>query len=223
MPIRLNLLAEAQALEDMRRRDPVKRAFVVGIILVSVMVLWSISLLLKSVAYKSEISGLENVMQRHADENKEVMNNVKQIDEITKKLTALDKLSTNRFLVANMLNALQVSTLKDIQLARLKIEDNLIFNEEVKAGTGRNPRPASVTEKPLLTLDARDSCANPGDLIPKFQEKIASATYFDAMLNKADQQRVHLRDASYGAKQMGIDGRIFQPFSLECRFKEQTR
>jgi hypothetical protein len=223
MPIRLNLLAESQALEDMRRRDPVKRALVVGVILVSIMVLWSASLGFKAIAYKREISTLDTLMQTHADQNKEVMNNVKQISEITQKLAALDELSTNRFLIANLLNALQQSTLKDIQLARLKLDDNLIYNEEVKPGGSHPPRPASVTEKPLLTLDARDSCANPGDLIPKFQEKIASATYFDAMLNKADQQRVHLRDASYGAKQMGIDGKIFQPFSLECRFKEKTR
>lgn len=223
MPIRLNLLAESQALEDMRRRDPVKRALVAGVILVSIMILWSASLAFKAIAYNREISTLDGLMQQHADQNKEVMSNVKQIAEISQKLTALDNLAQNRFLVANLLNALQQSTLKDIQLARLNLQDNLIYNEEVKAAAGRASKPASVTEKPLLTLDARDSCPNPGDLIPKFQEKIASAPYFYAMLNTADQQRVHLRDASYGAKQMGIDGKVFQPFSLECRFKEKTR
>ena len=34
MPIRLNLLAEAQALEESRRRDPVKRAVWAGVFLV---------------------------------------------------------------------------------------------------------------------------------------------------------------------------------------------
>ena len=37
MPIRINLLAEMQALEDQRRRDPVKRVFLTGIVLVSMM------------------------------------------------------------------------------------------------------------------------------------------------------------------------------------------
>ncbi len=207
----------------MRRRDPVKRAVVAGIILVSVMVLWSASLGLKAIAYKSEISGLENVMQRNANQNKEVMNNLKQIGEIKQKLASLNDLSTNRFLVANMLNALQQSTMDDIQLARLTLDDNLVYNEEIKAGGSHPPRPASVTEKALLTLDARDSCSKPGDLIPKFQQKLAAAPYFDAMLNKSDQQRVHLKDGSYRAQQMGIDNKPFQPFSLECRFKEKTR
>ena len=205
----------------MRRRDPVKRAFLVGIGLISITLVWSASLAVKAVAYKSEISSLETLMKVHADQNKEVMNNLKQIGDIKQKLASLDKLSTNRFLVANLLNALQKSTMDDIQLARLKLDDSLILNEEVKAGPGRTPRAASVTEKILLTLDGRDSCAKPGDLIPKFQQKLADAPYFDAMLNKADQQRVHL--TSYNAVQMGLDNRPFQPFSRECRFKEKTR
>jgi hypothetical protein len=223
MPIRLNLLAETQALEDMRKRDPVKRFLVGGVILVSVMLLWSASLAFKAIAYKSEISTLDTLMQAHANQNKEVMNNLQQIKDITAKLAALDKLSTNRFLVANLLNALQLSTMDDIQLARLRLDDTLTYNDEIKAGGSRAPRAASVTERPMLTLDAKDSCAKPGDLIPKFQQKLAAAPYFDAMLNKADEKRVHLKDGSYGAQQAGPDGRPFQPFALECRFKEKTR
>jgi len=41
MPIRLNLLAEAQAAEEARRRDPVKRAIWIGALLVSVVLVWS--------------------------------------------------------------------------------------------------------------------------------------------------------------------------------------
>jgi len=37
MPIRINLLAESQALEEMRRRDPVKRAIWVGVLVVSLL------------------------------------------------------------------------------------------------------------------------------------------------------------------------------------------
>jgi hypothetical protein len=223
MPIRLNLLAESQAMEDMRRRDPVKRSFLAGIGVVSVMLVWSASLGVKSIAYKSEISSLDNIMEAHANQHKEVMNNLGQMKEISGKLASLDKLSTNRFLVASMLNALQQTTMDDVQLSRLRLDDNLIFNEEIKASSGKTPRAASVTEKIVLTLDARDSCAKPGDLIPKFQQKIAAASYFDTMLKKGDQDRVHLKDGSYGAVQMGVDNRPFQPFALECRFKENTR
>jgi hypothetical protein len=225
MPIRLNLLAEAQAIEDMRRRDPVKRAMLAGIISVSIMVLWSVSLWLKAIAYNSEISSTEKLLELHSQENKEVLNNLKQSVDIDQKLAALDKLSTNRFLVANLMNAMQQTVVEDVQLTRLRMDDDLIFNEEVKANPAikRAAKPASVTEKIVLTLDAKDACPHPGDLIPKFQQRIADATYFEAMLDKSDSQRVHLKEGSYIAQQMGVNGRAFQPFTLECRFPEKTR
>ena len=41
MPIHINLLAEAQAAEELRRRDPVKRALFIGVSLVVVSLVWS--------------------------------------------------------------------------------------------------------------------------------------------------------------------------------------
>ena len=41
MPIRINLLAEQQAAEELRRRDPVKRAIWVAGFFVVVVVVWS--------------------------------------------------------------------------------------------------------------------------------------------------------------------------------------
>lgn len=221
MPIRLNLLAEAQAQEDARRRDPVKRALLAGIVAVFIMVVFSISLWCKAIAYNSEISSSEKLVQTYSDQNKEVINNLKQTAEITQKLTALDKLATNRFLVANLMNALQSATLEDVQLSRLRFDDNLIYSEEVKATQTRPSKPASVTERILLTLDAKDACSKPGDLIPKFKETIANAPYFATVLNKTEP--VRLKDGSFSAQQMGIDGRPFQPFTLECLFPEKSR
>ena len=40
MPIRINLLSEALAEEDLRRRDPVKRAIFIGVFLVALSLVW---------------------------------------------------------------------------------------------------------------------------------------------------------------------------------------
>ena len=40
MPIRINLLAEAQAAEELRRKNPVKRGIWIGGFLVLVVILW---------------------------------------------------------------------------------------------------------------------------------------------------------------------------------------
>ena len=225
MPIRINLLAEAKAQEDLRRRDPVKRTVVAGAVLVAVMLLWSLSLWLKARAYKSDLAQIDKLVQMHSSEHKEVLNNLKQTADMTQKLTALQKLSTDRFLVGNLLDALQRITVPDVQLVRLRYDDALIYNEEIKASTEakRAAKPASVTEKITIALDAKDASAKPGDLIPKLQQAVADAPYFAARLDKSDMQRVRLKPGSYGVQQIGPDGRPFQPFTLECIFPDKTR
>ena len=44
MPLRINLLAEAQAAEELRRRNPVKRALWIGGFIVALILLWSSTL-----------------------------------------------------------------------------------------------------------------------------------------------------------------------------------
>ncbi len=210
----------------MRRRDPVKRAFIIGGVMVGAMLAWSTILWMKAIAYKAEMSSTQKIIELHSSEHKEVLNNLKQSGEIQSKIDALDKLSTNRFLVANLFDALQHATMDNVQLVRLRLDQSLILTDEVKpsaSGPKKPTKPATVTHKILLTLDARDSCSKPGDLVRKFQQLITDAPYFQTMLDKADDQRVHLKEGSYGQVQTGQDGKPFQPFTLECRFPEKTR
>ena len=48
MPIRINLLAEAKAAEELRRHDPVKRVIFVGALAVALTLVWSSSLQLQT-------------------------------------------------------------------------------------------------------------------------------------------------------------------------------
>lgn len=225
MPIRVNLLAEAQAQEDLRRRDPVKRIVIVGAVLVALMLVWSLSLWIESRALRGEVTNLQNLVQSNSDKNKEVLKNQKQAGELSQRLAALQKLSNDRFLVGTLLDAMQRITVPDVQLVRLRLDDTLAYNEEVKASTEakRAAKPASVTERISLSLDAKDASSKPGDLIPKFQAAIADAPYFAAILNKSDPQRVHMKPGTFGVQQVGPDGHLFQPFTLDCFFPEKTR
>src|SRR5215469_9704002 len=119
MPIRVNLLAEAKAQEDLRRRDPVKRVIIVGSALVAAMLVWSLSLWFKTSSYKSDIAHWENVVQTYSSQNKEVLNNQKQTGEVNQRLNALQKLSRDRLLVGTMLDAMQRITVPDVQLVRM--------------------------------------------------------------------------------------------------------
>src|SRR5262245_51495123 len=100
MPIRLNLLAEAQAAEDLRRRDPVKRAMWIAALLVCLVLVWSSSLQLKAIVLSRQVSSDENKMKAFTNDFQQVIANQKKMQDVTHKLAALQELATNRFLQA---------------------------------------------------------------------------------------------------------------------------
>jgi hypothetical protein len=120
---------------------------------------------------------------------------------------------------------LQHTTIDEVQLVRLRTEHAYVVVEETKSKTNAQGRvvrgkPASITEKITLTLDAKDSGPNPGDQVPKFQEAIADCSYFQGALGKTNVVRL----TNITPPQPGVDGR--KPhvnFTLECKFPERTR
>jgi hypothetical protein len=217
MPIRLNLLAEAQALEDLRRRDPVKRAMVGAGLLVACMLVWSSSVQLKVILSNGELSSLEANMSARTNMYHHVLDNQTRIGEIKDRLLALQRLSTNRFLNATMLNALQHATADDLQLLKVKVEQTYAFTAaSIPPAT---PSPPNVTEHILLTLDASDTSANPGDLINKLKEMVSNDPYFHEALDKTN--AVSLK--TFSQPQLSpVSGRQCVLFTLECRYPDRT-
>jgi hypothetical protein len=223
MPIRINLLAEAQALEELRRRDPVKRAIWVAAFLVIAVLGWSSSLQLKAMIANGEMSRVEAVVNSHANEYSTVLENQKKLADTSHRLRALQKLSTNRFLNGNLLNALQLTTVDEVRLMRCKVEQLYALSEEVKAKTNSSGRmvpgkPASVAERITVTLEARDNGANPGDQVNKYKQTVADFPYFRTVMESNE-----VRLASLSPPQSGGESRPFVLFSLECRYPEKTR
>jgi len=112
MPIRINLLAEAQALEELRRRDPVKRAAWAGGLLVCLLAAWSISLQFKAMMAKRELNRTDAQLAAHAKEYKAVVENQTALAEMNHKLGALHQLASSRLLYGGLLNAFQQSTIE---------------------------------------------------------------------------------------------------------------
>ncbi len=222
MPIRINLLAEAQALEEMRRRDPVKRVVWVGMCLVILVLVWSSSLQLKTMMAKGELNRLESQLARRTNEFQHVLENQRKLADVTRRLESLQRLACNRLLYGSMLNGLQQSTIDDVQLTRIRSDQVYLLNEEIKPKTNDNRvlpgRPASVTERIVLTLDARDTGANPGDQVNKFKQAVAQCPYFQSTLGRSNQ--VRLTSLSPPQNQAG---KPFVQFTLECRYPETTR
>jgi hypothetical protein len=224
MPIRLNLLAEAQAVEEARRRDPVKRAIWIGALLVSLMLVWSSSLQLKAMLAKSDLSRLEGDMGAISNDYNHVLDNQKTVSDVNYRLTALRKLTTNRFLNATLLNALQKTTLEDVQLVHLRVAQEYVIVEGTKARTNANrvtpAKPGSSTEKITLTLDCTDSSLNPGEQVLKFKELLASNLYFEEVLGKTNE--IILKNQS-APNPNPETGRPAVMFTLECRYPQRKR
>jgi len=133
MPIRINLLAETAAAEEMRRRDPVKRAVLFGSVLVLIMLVWSSFLWLKNGMSKGELAQVQATIDKQAKDYQVVLDNLTKMDNVQAHLDSLEKLRTNRFLQGNLMNALQHVTVPDVQLVRLSLVQNYVKREAKKA------------------------------------------------------------------------------------------
>ena len=225
MPIRLNLLAEAQAAEELRRRDPVKRAIWICGLLVTLVVAAGSSLQFKIISKKEQLSALERQLSSQTNQYHLAQAEKKKLDETVDKLAALRRLATSRFLWATALNALQQTTIDDVNLLHLKGEQTYVLTEEIKARTNElnqviPAKPATVTEKIVLTLRAKDIGPGPGNQITKFKDAIASSPYFQGMLGKTNEVNL----TSRLPPQVDPDsGKPCVLFTLECRFPEKVR
>jgi hypothetical protein len=225
MPIRINLLAEEQAAEESRRRDPVKRAIWIGVFLVALMLVWISSLQVKVMLAKGQKINFEGRLALHAKDYQKVQESDRKLAEINGKLAALNQFTTNRFLHGNLLNAMQQTFIgvDNVQLTRLKVEQTYAYAEGTKDTTNGTQvvrgKPATVTERISLRLEAKDAGPNPGDQIGKFKSAIASHPYFQNILGKTNEVTV----PSWPPAQVDPDGRSFVPFTLGCTFPDRTR
>jgi hypothetical protein len=223
MSIHINLLAEAQAAEDLRRRDPVKRAIFIGVSLVVVSLVWSGTVEVSAFLAKVSFAGVQAAINAQTNTYQHVESNRKKIGTIQLKLAALQKMQEARFLQGGLLDALQHATVDNVQLTRLRVDQAYLLTEGTDSQTNGDRvvagHPANVKERIIAHLDARDFSANPGDQVNKFKEVIAKQAYFQAMLARTN--GVQLANPP-SAPQIDA-GKPYVMFTLDCRYPEVTR
>jgi hypothetical protein len=223
MPIRINLLNEHLAEEDLRRRDPVKRALFIGGFLVALSLVWLSSVFVETKLVQQKKAQVENEIRSHTNDFSRVQSDLKKIAEGQKRLGALQQLSANRFLQGNLMNALQQVYVPNVQLIKLKVEQSYAYKEGSPQQTTANGvvpgRPATSTEHIVVILDAKDSSPSPGDAVNRYKDAIAKLDYFKSSLNLTNGVSL----ANLSAPQTAPNGKPFVLFTLECRFTDKTR
>ena len=110
--------------EDLRRRDPVKRAIYLGIFLVVISLVWFSSIWVTGMITKNTLSQLQNEINSRTNAFSQVQIDLKKIAESQNRIDALQKLSNARFLQGTLMNALQQCYASSVQLTRVRIEQN---------------------------------------------------------------------------------------------------
>jgi hypothetical protein len=226
MPIRINLLAEAQALEELRRKDPVKRAILGASVVVASVLLWATTLQVKIMAARGDLNDLNKEWTTLEKPYNEAVGFKRQNIEADDKLSALQNYTTNRFLWGTAFNALQqtLNGIDDIQMVRLKADQNYLHTEETKPRTNGTVvipgRPAISTEKLVVHVDAIDSSVQPGGQVSRFKQAITSVPYFQDNLQKTNGVLL----TSLSAPMTGsLAARPYVMFTLQCFFPEKVR
>jgi hypothetical protein len=221
MPIRINLLNEALAEEDLRRRDPVKRSIYAGAFLVALSLVWFSSTWLEYKLTQQHKSAVDIEIDSHTNEFAQVQSNLKKITDGTHRLDALTQINTNRFLQGTLLNAIQQVYVPNVQLLRIKLDQSFTVTAGTAAKTNNfgvvAGRPASSLQHTVLTLDAKDTSQSPGDQVNRYKDAITKNPYFKAHLDPTNGVKL----ITLSPPQTAMGSKPFVSFTLECRFIDQ--
>ena len=210
MPIRINLLAEAQAAEEVRRRDPAKRAVWAALIVIAGVAAWICVLQAQIIVVNSNYSTKLAQLNSLTNQYTTVMANKNKLGEVESKLIALNHFATARFLQATPLDALMHTSVDGIQLIHLRTDQSVeVFTD---------PKPAT-TEQIRLVMDVKDSSENPGnEQINKYKQVLAATPYF--LAEKITTNNIQLKNL--GIAQIDTEtGKPFVQFTLECVYPDR--
>src|SRR3954462_7350698 len=219
MPIRINLLAEAQALEELRRKDPVKRAVLAGRLRVGGALVFSSSVQFKVMASKSELSSLETTWKGIEKNYANSVDTHRRTLEAEERLTALQQMVTNRFLWGTALNAFQktLNGIDQVQVMHLKTEQNYVVTEDARSKDGKPG--GRATEKIAMIIEALDSSTQL-NTHSCYKASLANEPFFQNYLQKTN--GVLLVSLAAPQAESGRKNPVVK-FSLQCSFTEKVR
>lgn len=180
-------MAEAQAAEELRRKDPVKRGIWIASFLVLAVILWIAKLQTDIMFENSRYSRIDGEWKSKVAKYTTVTNNQVKTVDVEKKLSALDNLRTNRFLWGPVLNALQKTVFEDIQVTRIRGVQTFAKENDSSIGTGSSRRfiPGGMVEKDSLYIEAKDLKPNE-QTYNKYKEALGNSDYFIKALGRKD-------------------------------------
>lgn len=218
MPIKINLLAEEQANEELRRRDPVKRAGMAAGAVVALVLLWAGVNWFGLMGLSKQLEGLNAELAELEKPAKDAKASQKKIRDTEYKMEMLKKMSAARPLWAPVLDTLQRSVMEDVQVLRIKADQIYQVTPAFVPPRGSTLKPKPATSKQLITMtiEAQDNSERL-DSYNRLREQLASALKTHMGTNGT----VSLKTLNQARE--NEDGKKYLTFSLECSFTEVVR
>jgi hypothetical protein len=222
MPIRINLLAETQAAEEARRRDPVKRAiWMSAVIIVAALLWWGFESWLTRTA-RTQLQRQEQEWKLKEAGYKKLQDQETRSAQLQANLDALTRLSTNRFLWGSTLNAFQQTTVDQVQFIRLSgIQTYSKREDPAKTVNGKKiPGDVYAVEKIAIFVEAKDYGSLAEENYKKLRTKIAELPFFKTNLVSADAIKLSRLNTQ---PMVDAEGKTYTSFILECQYPERVR
>lgn len=224
MPIRINLLAEAQAAEELRRRDPVKRSIYIAAFLMAAVLSWASVLQARIALQKNEVAKLEQNIEDMTSDYADVVASQNALNTTQLKLKAIECLRTNRYLSGNLLNALQQVFVEDVRVVRIKTDFAYKLTAAIPPKTNAfnvvAGQPATSAEQIKVQIEALDASSNPGDRVNSYKEAISSLPHVARRFNGQERE---VRLTGLNPPQTDANGKQYVLFTLECPYPEIVR
>ena len=132
-----------------------KRLILGGIVLVGLILAWSSSLMVKTIIVKGDVQRFESNLNARTNEYRQILDNQRKLEEDKQKLQALHQLATNRFLIGNVLDALQKSTVDNVQLQRIKLDQSYTSSDDAKTKDAKTKDAKAGTATERSSPDAQ--------------------------------------------------------------------
>lgn len=223
MPIRINFLAEEQAAEDLRRRDPVKRAVLGAVAVVGLVVAYIVVLVVWGFSSKRTLTASEGQWEAMKTSVESVEADEKMIREIDAKMASLNELATNRFLWGPVLNAFQQTVVDNVAITRLMGEQSYVvfIAPPPDRKSKEKPKPSTSTQKITLRVRGTDVGERAERSYASYLKGLASFPYFAENLVKPNGVRFS-QPPTPGINPSDPEKQVIT-FELECVYPEVVR
>lgn len=218
MPIKINLLAEEQAAEDLRRRDPLKRAIYAAVGVVVIFFIWAGINWAGLSKLDAEVTRLNTEKSGLDKPAKDTLANKKKLTDAENNIDMLTKYAVNRPIWSPVLDVIQRALVEDVSILRIRTEQVYQITPAFvpPKGSELKRKPATSKQTIVMTIEAQDSSPKL-DSYNRLREALANGLKEQLGTNGT----VSLKTLNPARE--NEEGKKYQTFSLECVFTEVVR